>query len=409
MKTFKAREGFALPLTMFLLLIMTGAVVMSLQQGTTERRVQDSESGALEALVLAETGLERFSTDATTWTWSGGYPIPSGNAGTAQLASLGDELGVSGHTEIQARRVFVQGDPADPNVALYAVTARGVRTKGGWSDAPEASRVVSRLVRYEKPDPLVADGMFPSAWTSLSGLRKNGNAGELTGYDAASSGYTENGTPCGNMPAKAGVAVPADPGYSGHDKPVSGKPPVLPIGDTPEEAAASIDIDWEKMIDPRTFPASAENVFRIPGEGSWEDISDDLWDEWPVVVVDSDSLDSTFELPQGGGRGTLIVTGDAIISGSNLWEGLVLVGGKLTSNGNNTVSGSVLSGINLKLDGDVDEGEDIYVGEADVGNGTKTFEYHSCYLMNAMEAVNAVPPAVVEVLANTWLDTWAQY
>lgn len=413
MKHIEMRNGFALPMAMLLLLAATGAVMVTLNQGATERRIQDTDAGVIDALALAETGLERFVASGANWSWSGGYPIPLGTTGSVTLTDLGEELGMDGFAEVSVRRLWVRGsDPADPDSALFVVRSRGVRTQGGWSGAPQATRVVSRLVRYERPEPLVLDDMFPSAWTSLSGLLKNGSSGSLTGYDAAAASYTRKGEACGNMPAKAGVAVPEDPGYQGDLKPVSGEPPVQYLGETPEEAAASVDIDWNKMIDGKTFPPQRDNVFVIPDEGTWYDITAEQWDDWPVVVVNSDELDQPFDMPKGGGKGTLIVTGDATISGSNLWEGLVMIGGKLTSNGNNTVSGAVLSGLNVKLAGeqDVGVGEDIYeVEAADIGNGTKTFEYNSCYLMNAMDAVNAAPPPNVLVLENTWLDTWAQY
>lgn len=394
MKYMNARAGFALPLTMLLLLVVTGSVMLSLEQGSSERRVQDTDTGVLQALVLAESGLERFASEGDDWTWSNGYPVPLQASSTAELTDLGEDLGISGFAEIEATRLWAQGNPADPDAALFAISSRGVQTQGGWSNAPQAARVVSRLVHWERPVPPFVDESFPSAWTSISGLTKNGNSGTITGIDA-----------CGKKGAKAGVAVPADPGYNGHEGPVTGEPPIEHIGDTAEEAADAIDIPWKDIREGTAFPPT----FTIPHDGGWSDIESGVeggWDSYPVIFVDSDAMDDSFTLPTDGGKGTLIVTGDAEISGQNLWEGIVLVGGKLTSNGNNTVSGAVVSGLNVKLDDEVGMGE---VGVADVGNGTKTFEYDSCAIESALNTLNANPPANVTVLANTWLDTWAQY
>ena len=101
--------------------------------------------------------------------------------------------------------------------------------------------------------------------------------------------------------------------------------------------------------------------------------------------------------PTEGGRGILIATGDLTISGSELWQGVVLVGGKLTSNGNNTVSGATISGLNVKLG--------MSVPMSDVGNGTKTFQYNSCHIASAMQAFGGS----LHILENTWLDNWAAY
>ena len=49
------------------------------------------------------------------------------------------------------------------------------------------------------------------------------------------------------------------------------------------------------------------------------------------------------------GKGLLIITGNATISGSTTWQGVILVGGTITSNGNNTVPGAIVTGLNVQL------------------------------------------------------------
>jgi hypothetical protein len=84
------------------------------------------------------------------------------------------------------------------------------------------------------------------------------------------------------------------------------------------------------------------------------------------------------------------------LNGSEQWDGVLLVGGALTSSGNNTVSGAVITGLNLLL------GE--AVGVSDLGSGTKTFIYNSCKIASAALRFKGFLP-----LRNTSVDNWPVY
>ena len=117
----------------------------------------------------------------------------------------------------------------------------------------------------------MANGHHESAagWTSLSGLHKNGASGTLTGDDG-----------CGAVPSVAGVAVPTNPGYTGHTGPVSGNPPILNLGTTAQTVAAT-KIDWDGIVNkgaitpditippgswPASFPANDWPVIKLVGD-----------------------------------------------------------------------------------------------------------------------------------------------
>jgi len=68
----------------------------------------------------------------------------------------------------------------------------------------------------------------------------------------------------------------------------------------------------------------------------------------------------------------------------------------LTSSGNQTIQGAVVSGLNLKL------GE--AVSTSDVGSGSKTYRYNSCYVRNSLGAVGSLTP-----MTNARLDNWPGY
>jgi hypothetical protein len=208
-----------------------------------------------------------------------------------------------------------------------------------------------------------------AAWTSLTGLTKNGGSGSIDGNDE-----------CGVTSAVAGVAVP-DASYlqTGGAPVPTGSPPIDYLG-PPSTADDSIHIDWNGIVNQNALPADVT----IPSD-TWPTFTDPNY--WPVI-----RLNGNYSLPTSG-RGVLIVTGDLTIPGSEYWAGVLLVGGVLTANGNNQVRGAVISGLNVKLG--------MVVGMSDVGNGTKTYQFNSC---NVSDALNGL--GNLRVIPGTWNDNW---
>ena len=109
---------------------------------------------------------------------------------------------------------------------------------------------------------------------------------------------------------------------------------------------------------------------------------------------------TSWSLPNFG-RGLLIVFGDLSLSGNAAgWDGLNLVGGRVTSNGANEVQGGVISGLNVKLGYAV---EDNDVNEL---NGTKKFLYNSCKVASAL---NGGTNATIKAWQNTFSNTYPTY
>ena len=216
----------------------------------------------------------------------------------------------------------------------------------------------------------------PGAWTSLSGINKNGGSGTFSGFDE-----------CGALPAVAGVAVPTAPGYtqSGGSSIPTGIPPIKDLGPQPA-SNDSARVDWAGVlggtslvptitIPPQVFPSAA----------AFADTS-----FWPIIKITGD-----VSLPTSG-RGILIVTGNFTIGGGQSWDGILLVGGTVTSNGSTTIRGAAISGLNKQLG--------IAVPVSDIANGTKTFRYNSCLMARALRPFAGVVP-----LDNAWADNWASY
>jgi hypothetical protein len=253
------------------------------------------------------------------------------------------------------------GALGDPNYipASYVVRARGIDSERTLKGLPAAERTVAQSAIW-----LPGQLQVLAGWTSLSGLRKNGNSGTLSGNDN-----------CGDKAPKAGIAVPNGQ-YSGHLGPVSGDPAVRYLG-TQEEANAAVKIDWDAIQNQNAVPADyynewpAPNLFTNPGF-------------WPIIHFKRDATHTGDAVLQTG-RGMLIVDGNLTMQGSVRWEGIILVGGNITSNGDNTVYGAIVTGLDEKL------GEDVISNE--LGNGTKIYQYDSCFVQRATARAVSTSPS----------------
>src|SRR5690606_11678735 len=226
---------------------------------------------------------------------------------------------------------------------------------------PPATRTVAQLATR-----VVGTMQVLSSWTSLSGLHKNGNAGDITGYDACTGD------------AVAGVATP-DGMLTGKDAAITGDPQHLEMG-TVDEMAAEIKIDWPNIAKPVAPSIAPDHVVCMPGTDAYDSnyTNCSSWPSasqftdpnyWPVIVINGSS-----PLPTDG-RGVLIVTGDLTFGGGDTWDGIILVGGKITDNGSGNIAGAVVSGLNV-LKG-------MPVGASSKADGTKDYTYDSCIVSNA--------------------------
>ncbi len=169
-----------------------------------------------------------------------------------------------------------------------------------------------------------------------------------------------------------------------------GNPPV-DTSNTFAQLKPKVGIDWAGVLGGSITPD-----FTIPGQ-SFPSSSDFDADPnfWPVIRIHTNG----FSLPNHG-RGIIIADSNFTISGSNMWDGIVLVGGMLTSNGNNTTAGATLSGLNFLIGGTPQTSS---IDDA-TANGQKTYVYNSCNVNSAaarMRRYVAMP--------NSWVDNLASW
>jgi hypothetical protein len=375
MRAIRNRRGFALPMVIMVTVVLTAALTAAFVATASETTTNVAHRGQSRAFMIAQMGLERFLE----------RPDP------LALCPTCDTLRTTPAVETYAKsyegdsvyitvtRIRHESVPSVP--AVYFIQARGVdkgsKLTGRLADV-DAERSVGTYARWNANTMQVL-----SAWTSLTGLRKQGTSGLLSGVDE-----------CGKMPSIAGTTVgKGDLHYSGQVSWAEGNP-AIDTSRTSAQLAAAMKIDWNAIINGNMLPADVTVPDQAFPSLAWFDADTS---RWPVIRIRSNN----YALPNRG-RGIIIAEGNFSISGSDMWDGIILVGGKLTSNGNNTVAGATVSGLNVLLPG-APEASTSEFDDA-TANGNKTYVYSSCKVARATKALQRY-----RVMPNTWADnlpTW---
>ena len=371
MPRFRSRRGFALPMAVLVIAVITAALAAAFMTTTAEIASNQAQKGTERAFAIAQNGLEQFLVrrSESGWCQYCGSP-PTTTAESTKVASNG------GYAWVVSRQVHPSSGTNDP--AYYFITSTGVDTTtklSGSGQTVYATHVVGIFAKWQVHVVNVLSG-----WTSLSGIHKNGTAGVISGVDQ-----------CGADTTLAGVTVPTGGWSTNGGFSPTGNPPV-DSNQTSTQLAQQTMIDWQSILN-GSIPADVEiPPGSFPSSTQFADTS-----YWPVIRIHTNG----YSLPRAG-RGIIIADSDFVINGSNMWNGILLVGGALTSNGNNTTAGATISGLNVIL-GD-SAGSGVVTVDTSMAQGQKSYVYNSCNVARAgkgLQAYVAIP--------NSWVDNIALY
>jgi hypothetical protein len=367
----RSKEGFALPMALMVMLVLTAGVAAGYMATSAETVTNAAHRGDTRAYNLAVAGLEQFLARRNEAGFcTNCLADPTAAAADSEWTTVNLTGGYAIVKSVRVRRHI-----SDTLPALYFIRSMGVDTSSELSGATRSTngtRIVGIYATWN-----TATVNVQGAWFALSGLRKNGNAGRIDGTDNCS---TAEG---GGKPTLAGAVVP--PGqFSGDVTPFVGSP-AIDTTDSFQTMKDSSKLDWAGIVGGSITPD-----YEIPGDAfpsaSWFASNPN---DWPVIRVRTNN----YTLPNAG-RGMIIADSNFTISGSNMWDGIVLVGGKLTSNGNNTTAGATFAGLNLLLGGSPGQSTD----DSDA-NGQKTYVYHSCNVAKAAAGLQSY-----KTWNNTYMD-----
>jgi hypothetical protein len=368
MPRLRNRPAFALPMTILVIAVLTAAIAATYVSTTSELTTNAAQRGTERAYNLAETGLEEFMVRRSET----GFCNHCASDPTTADSEWTHIVLPGGYADVVSVRVRPM---VGNNAALFFIRSRGRDTSAKLSGSASSSVAEHTVGTYARWN--TATMNVKGAWLSLSGLNKSGT-GVISGVDA-----------CGASPSLAGVMVPkGDLTVSGGSFNPQGNPPV-DTTQTYDSLKTKTGIDWASIIGGSITPD-----ITIPGQSfPLGSVFDNNPDYWPVIRIHTNN----FPLPNHG-RGMIIADSNFTISGSNMWDGVVLIGGKLTSNGNNTTSGATVSGLNDLIGGVADTST---VGDADA-NGQKTYLYNSCNVSKATAALRRYV-----AMPNAWSDNVA--
>jgi Tfp pilus assembly protein PilX len=397
----RERRGFALPMAILIIAFLTVTIAAAYSATSSEQMTNLAQRGESKAYMVAQAGLENFMARRNETGFCAWCDQPSAPP-TAAYESTTVAL-PGGYADVTATRIRTA---TNSRPAIYLLRAHGVDTsslalagstidKATGKNRSLGERTVAQLVYWNVNQVNVLSG-----WTSTSGLDKQGSSGTISGVDA-----------CGKKPAVAGIAVPdGDYGVNGNFTP-AGNPPVQYLG-SQQAANDAVKIDWDGVINGNRIQADYTFASAGAAAAAWSSIA---WEtngvkNYPVIRVNDN-----FTLPTQGGQGTLIVMGNLTMSGDNLWKGILLVGGQMTSNGNGTVSGATMSGLNTMFTDEQIQKAKAQVAPGAVSsivknpanataNGTKTFQYDSCEVAKAAGGL-----ATYSVYPNAWMDNFVTY
>lgn len=354
MMRLRLTDGFALPLTVFVLTLITIMLAAIMVQVQVDRRIAESSGDVVDALSIAESGLDRYITHYDT--------LPN-------RPPDGDSLRINvagGYADVRA---YVAQRPADSILGImYVLRSTGRLIKPTQGADPQAVRTVAQYAEWQY-------GTMPvlGALTAINDLRKPCGPGGCDGTKLL-DGFDQC-IPA--MPAKPGLRIPNGPNPLG-------PPEVIPFkleANNASEVANQTDIDWASVITGNWDP----DYTSLVNLNTWSS----YWISGSVTVSDM------------SGTGLLVVDGDLTTTGSLFdWHGVVLVGNRIIVQADTThIRGAAVTGLK-QLTAPPNPSN----GEWGLAGTHYQVTYYSCNVRKAFTAFTGFAP-----IPNGWMDNWAAY
>ena len=355
MPVIHSERGFALPLTILVITVMTMLLTSAHVRVRADRIIAESSGATVDAFAVAQSGLHRYF---------------------AYYDSLkvrppdGDSLRINvpnGYADVRAYKVQSPTDTMEPEV--YIVRSTGVLIQPTRGSDPQAQRTVAQFAQWQSAAMKLSGGVV-GAFTAANGLTVNTSGTlEVSGHDHCAS-------PAPSIP---GVRVTKKDAPDENDfNDLQGSPP-LEDKDNGKKLAEETAINWPAIVGGR-FDTDYDSF--VPG---WS---------YPTMLIYDD-----YSINNGVGSGLLIVTGNLTLTGVIFnFRGVILVGGRLITNTMfTTIRGVTVTGLNEQL------GMNPPVGRLG-GGWSQDYLYYECEVRNALNALVGFVP-----IQNAWIDNWAMY
>lgn len=347
-------RGIALPITLFIITLMTIALAASFARVGAERDMALGASETVGALTVAQSGLQAYiGTRASR--------PPDGDSVRFNVTG--------GYADVVAR--LVESDSLDDGRTMYIVRSTGYVIVPAQGATPQGKRVVAQFAQWGN----AGDIRRIASYVAANGARAQDPGG---GQIQVRGDCNGSGPSIGSIRAATGSSL----SRGSYTPPPSGGTNGQGSGAFVADTAA---VDWASIVNGGFVPD-----YRYINTA-------DLGYKSHMVIGDA-------TLNNALGRGLLIVTGDLTMSGANAqWQGIVLVGGKINfSTGTKShFWGLVYSGLNNLLAGPPPANTQL----GGAGGGTRWFfDYCPAYVDPTLARLTGLAG-----VSNAWVDNWASY
>jgi len=370
-----SRRGFALPLAIMLIAVLTAAIVAGFAATTGETVVNNAQRAQERAYQLAEAGLQQFA-------------LRRGDSGFCSVCVADPALADSEYT-----RVPLAGGYADVTArsvrmalldqpAIYFIRSRGVDTAallGGAGSTTFAERTVGMYARWN-----TLFLQVQGALTSFNGITNS--KGTISGNDNCGGQ-----SPFPRLPNDLVTVAMAGTSFNGQGITTDSSSGL-------EALRARLALDWNAIVNENGIPAD----ITIPPD-AWP--TSYAADYWPVIRIKTSAAAVVPSI--AGQHGVIIADSDFTSPRGTDWDGLVLVGGRVLVSGSGkstaSLNGAIITGLNRLLPG----AGTPPIGDQsdnDLADNAHDYRYNSCTLMTAGQRIRGY-----SLLPNTWMDNVAAW
>lgn len=351
MPKLRSETGVALPVTIFVIALLTITLAASFVRVDAERAIAVGTGDAVSALTVAQAGLRGYIGSRTS-------APPDGDSVRVNVTG--------GYADVRA--YFVRRPANTLLDRTYIVRSTGYVIVPEMGAVYQGTRTVAQFAQYQT-------GLIRrvAAFVAANGLTDNsGGQIRIQGTDQ-----------CGGIVPTGSVRTTSGPALN------DGTYTPVPIRAGNGDAVAdTTGIDWTQIVNGNFF---ADEYTLITGE----------WLNKSYLVRGNATLAAGT-----WGQGLLIVTGDLTTTGGGSswarWYGVILVGGRIIFNANRTeFRGLVVSGLNEQLGGTPPPAGTI-------GGGGGSARYYIDYCADDVDDVIAPLTGLVPI-RNAWVDNWATY
>ena len=375
----RSEQGFALPITLFVVALVTVMLATAFVRVRNDYRISDSSGDMVDAFAVAQAGLSTYMAQVAFDECDNAIRPADGHSQRFNVPG--------GYADVVAHVAYRPADTLAPWTYVIRSTGNLIRPASGAD--PQAVRTVAQFAQWQ-----YGSIEMLAAITSASGLDR---------YPDGSCPAAPDGDGCGQFTGtdqnyKVACRLPNIPAIrvpSGKDMlesldyfTVSGS--AVESG-TKESVAQETNIDW-----PRTITGGI-----VPDEYGVR-----VWDSsYPVQFVAGDAtIDCA---PETWGWGLLVVTGDLTIQGTKgatamgrgclQWNGVVIVGGRIHFlSDDQRFDGLVISGMAWQIGTDVKRTK--------YGGNYIDIDFDSYEVRKALAPLAGFAP-----IGNAWVDNWSTY